>query len=726
LLTLYLISLTLVELFYVGAGFGLYLNTRTKLEGWDIELTFRKLAARLRAAALTALIVAGSVMIAEAKSESDRPPAGIEATSHTSANPAKESIQSILAKPEFEIHTRIQKVPVSKDSDSTSSGTDGWPLLWVEAILKLIAWAIVAGLLGLLIWWLVQNRHLFRFSRQGRLKPIVAGPRVIMGMEISRESLPEDLLQAAREAWQRGDLRAALSLLYRGALSRLVEQNRLPIRDSDTEDDCLTHVRKTCERPITDYFARLTRLWEGAAYAGVEAGAADFDFLCSAWPFDGAGTPAPGRHRDLSLFLLGLSLWSLGACEYREEKITTGYQGKARSDPFLAAQQLLGEYDHDAKKVTSLSKLPEDPEDTVIVISGESGMSEGRARQLMQWAARGGHVIYALAGCRPYNDWSIFSTFSNIAYFGNEEREDALLKSLGVTLEDTRVHLHDLEKDAKKETAPKDEKTDVPPPNKKHESPKAKAPGDDDDKASPKSAEEILTTVSDVAWRSKVFHVEMPAYVTFNLNRKLALDEFSAGPLDKATALGLRHGSGRITLLNHARPFRNRYIGDADHAAWLLALAGEYPQNVMFVLALEGSFWTLLWAKGWMVVAGIGALTGFWLWRNLPRFGPARHVELHETKHFVEHVSALGQFFHAFRRNDILLTAAADAVRTRAFRRFPQLSGSGDAAIIPLLAERSHLPEERIRIALSPPASHPPHSLVRILHDLQTLRQALA
>ena len=39
--------------------------------------------------------------------------------------------------------------------------------------------------------------------------------------------------------WDRGDHRAALALLYRGLLSRLVHVHRVPIRDSSTEGDCL-------------------------------------------------------------------------------------------------------------------------------------------------------------------------------------------------------------------------------------------------------------------------------------------------------------------------------------------------------------------------------------------------------------------------------------------------------------------------------------------------------
>jgi hypothetical protein len=45
----YLFVISVVEPFYVAAGFALYLNQRTELEGWDIELGFRTLAARLAA-----------------------------------------------------------------------------------------------------------------------------------------------------------------------------------------------------------------------------------------------------------------------------------------------------------------------------------------------------------------------------------------------------------------------------------------------------------------------------------------------------------------------------------------------------------------------------------------------------------------------------------------------------------------------------------------------------
>jgi hypothetical protein len=47
-----------IEPFYVSAGFGLYLNRRTQLEAWDVELAFRRLAERAQALATGTLLAA--------------------------------------------------------------------------------------------------------------------------------------------------------------------------------------------------------------------------------------------------------------------------------------------------------------------------------------------------------------------------------------------------------------------------------------------------------------------------------------------------------------------------------------------------------------------------------------------------------------------------------------------------------------------------------------------
>ena len=56
------LAMTLISPFYSGAGFGLYLNRRTELEAWDIELTFRRLRQRLLGSAY-ALLLAGIALV---------------------------------------------------------------------------------------------------------------------------------------------------------------------------------------------------------------------------------------------------------------------------------------------------------------------------------------------------------------------------------------------------------------------------------------------------------------------------------------------------------------------------------------------------------------------------------------------------------------------------------------------------------------------------------------
>jgi hypothetical protein len=191
--------------------------------------------------------------------------------------------------------------------------------------------------------------------------------------------------------------------------------------------------------------------------------------------------------------------------------------------------------------------------------------------------------------------------------------------------------------------------------------------------------------------------------------------------------LSLKHGSGRVTLLNHAQPFRNRYLGDADHAKWLNLLVGKDWKDVRFVLGFGGSFWALLWEKAWAPLLGLVLLTLLWLWKNLPRFGPIREVRLHETQRFAEHLAALGPFYLRIKRPDVLLTAAREAVQSRLQRTFPQLLTIDDDALFKVLSERSLLSLDRVRAAMLSPEliAHQRRNLTLYLQDLQTLRNSL-
>jgi hypothetical protein len=143
---------------------------------------------------------------------------------------------------------------------------------------------------ALLILYLVKNRHLF-ISR-GVGKALVQAPKVLMGMNITRASLPDDIVAAARAAWAAGDFKEALSLLYRGSLSWLVNRRRVPISDSDTEEDCLLKVLQAGEKTEADYFRQLTGAWVQVAYAVMPVSNEEMGALCDRWPFVDKGGAA--------------------------------------------------------------------------------------------------------------------------------------------------------------------------------------------------------------------------------------------------------------------------------------------------------------------------------------------------------------------------------------------------------------------------------------------------
>ena len=53
-------GMSLTDVFVIGAGFGVYINNRTWIEGWDVELAFKRLAQRLGKVAVVLILTIGS------------------------------------------------------------------------------------------------------------------------------------------------------------------------------------------------------------------------------------------------------------------------------------------------------------------------------------------------------------------------------------------------------------------------------------------------------------------------------------------------------------------------------------------------------------------------------------------------------------------------------------------------------------------------------------------
>ena len=95
-------------------------------------------------------------------------------------------------------------------------------LIWALPALVLAGLLVVSSSCGSCAPGLRRSARAESSSLRATCAISTSGPR----------SLPADIGAAARALWDRGERRAALALLYRGLLSRLVHVHRLPIRDS--------------------------------------------------------------------------------------------------------------------------------------------------------------------------------------------------------------------------------------------------------------------------------------------------------------------------------------------------------------------------------------------------------------------------------------------------------------------------------------------------------------
>jgi hypothetical protein len=412
--------------------------------------------------------------------------------------------------------------------------------------------------------------------------------------------------------------------------------------------------------------------------------------------------------RGLMALAGALLLCGCGKGHWEDVEKITGYKGKARLNPFLAAERLLNELGHEAHAAKSLGKLP--PHDATIFISGEGGLPEGRAKQLLRWTYSGGNLIYFLDGTRPYNDFETqFGAFISAVLL--EEQKDPVLEQLGVGVQ-KRFPSEDI-KDLLEKGAGKQDDDDEP----------------DAEAEEPKKDKIKLESDQDVMWNGRTYHLSLGGFQNMILKRKLLPGEFSAGSKNESLALHLRHGMGTVTLLAHARPFRNHWIGERDHARWLSALVGEHgSKEVLFVSATTGSFFGLLWQHGWMAVVTLVLCLGFWLWQQMPRFGPLAEVELDSTRHFASHIGALGEFFWRMRRVTLLVNAARDAVWERVRERLRSLDDGSRQMNDPLaeeIARRSGLPVKRVTASFDMTPPNSAHHFVNLMRDLQTIRRAL-
>jgi len=180
----------------------------------------------------------------------------------------------------FKDQTQPRSKP--KDAAATSSGP-GWFsgfASWLNDASRIAVWALGAVLLG----YVAMRLRGWMRERADAAAPAAARlPSHVRDLDIRPESLPDRVGLEAWALWAQGQRRAALSLLYRGALSRLVHDHAVPIRASSTEGDCLRLARGHLDADRMAFVDALVRAWQQAVYGGRDPADDAVRALCDAF-----------------------------------------------------------------------------------------------------------------------------------------------------------------------------------------------------------------------------------------------------------------------------------------------------------------------------------------------------------------------------------------------------------------------------------------------------------
>jgi hypothetical protein len=232
-----------------------------------------------------AAVVAALLVIAAPASAQAPPPAAPEIAS---------AIDAVKADPNLATERTIKALRWrGSDAPATPPGRLAWLadlFRWIDQSARMMVWvAVIAGGGGLAAFLV----HMLRGRTGGGRLDAFTPPTHVGDLDIRPESLPDDVGAAARALWDRGDHRAALSLLYRGLLSRLVHVHGVPIRDSSTEGDCLALASGHITPDARLYAGGLVALWQRAVYGREDVATLAVHGLCDDFNRALAPSPAP-------------------------------------------------------------------------------------------------------------------------------------------------------------------------------------------------------------------------------------------------------------------------------------------------------------------------------------------------------------------------------------------------------------------------------------------------
>lgn len=292
----YALILVFWEPIYVACGFSLYLNRRTVLEAWDLELVFRRLRQRLTSVAPLLLVAVLMLVPFSHPAMADEP----EPAKQVTTQAAGQSIKMLLDSPPFKNPETVTRYRFGDEKNVAKPKVkgDGKLPAWLQALLdrfnrdtfknaalglEVLLWSLLAAGLALVVWRYREWLHTF-VSRRGpaQAKTAKAAPAQLFGLALGSDTLPDDIASTAEQLWPTQP-REALGLLYRGLLNRLLHDFNLPLKSADTEGQVLERIHRLQQPQLLAFSDALTHHWQNLAYGHRLPPALVHQQLCRDW-----------------------------------------------------------------------------------------------------------------------------------------------------------------------------------------------------------------------------------------------------------------------------------------------------------------------------------------------------------------------------------------------------------------------------------------------------------
>lgn len=450
----------------------------------------------------------------------------------------------------------------------------------------------------------------------------------------------------------------------------------------------------------------------------------------------------------LLLVLLGTTgYWLYQNVERYSRQVNTGPTLDAIINPWFAAQAFLKQHDIASHRAMDLHEAIHrlQPDDALILFNDTPVYDSNHQQLLTDWMRQGGHLVLAAnyewdAEAESSDDPFLDAMGVRLLWLEEDESEEEAegeSEETDATGEQSEGNSGDAQMDT---DAPMTE-TDVTLDDEsdalvEQDTPPADSstPAEDASNTPADAPLPITRTckVPDSANILRIVWAEDAEPLQINFGYPYTLEDASGQASHTAGAepnglLQYQVGQGRMTVLLDTDIWKNRVIGDFDHAFLLWHLVGDRPR-VWFVASHDSeNLLQVLWRNARYLLMGLVTLLLLWAWRRWVRFGPLIPDPVPARRQLLEHIEASTLFSWKHQQLEPLLLRLRDDIWLHLNRHhgIDHQDGGSSAEALKKLAELSQQPLDSVRQAMTCPAPQRENNWVELISQLQTIRNAL-